>query len=155
METPNKRVEEFKKLHEHIRDRIERINSTYSAQANKHRKRKMFQLGDLVWVHLRKVSATFNVSDLSPYEDDDNLSNLKSSFAKQGRTMEGHHGHATMTKTKAQEVRTTGRLCWNKPTRGKVQLGPKLSPVLYFQFASLLASKWLIFLHGFEVLEVN
>jgi len=44
----------------------------------------MFQLGDLVWVHLRKVSATFNVSDLSPYEDDDNLSNLKSSFAKQG-----------------------------------------------------------------------
>jgi len=29
-----------------------------------------------------QVSATFNVSDLSPYEDDDNLTNLRSNFAK-------------------------------------------------------------------------
>jgi len=29
-----------------------------------------------------QVSATFNVLDLSPYEDDDSLSNLRSNFAK-------------------------------------------------------------------------
>jgi len=38
----NKRVKEIKKLHERVRDRIERINSTYSPQANKHQKRKVF-----------------------------------------------------------------------------------------------------------------
>jgi len=47
-------VEEIKKLHEHVKDRIEKINSTYSAQTNKHPKKKVFQPGDLVWVHLRK-----------------------------------------------------------------------------------------------------
>jgi len=31
-----------------------------------------------------KVSATFNVSYLSPYEDDDSLTILRSNFAKQG-----------------------------------------------------------------------
>ena len=31
-----------------------------------------------------QVSATFNVSDLSSYEGDDNLSNLTLNFAKQG-----------------------------------------------------------------------
>jgi len=119
----DQRVEEIKKLHEHVRDRIERINSTYSAQANKHQKGKVFQPGDLVWVHLQKdrfpskrkgkfmprvegpfevvervndnvynidlpcdcqVSAMFNVSDLSPYEYDENLSNLRSNFATRG-----------------------------------------------------------------------
>jgi len=119
----NQRVEEIKKLHERVKARIEKINATYSSQANKGRKKKVFQPGDLVWLHLRKerfpskrkgklmpradgpfevlervndnaykidlpgdyqVSATFNVSDLSPYEDDDTLSNLRSNFAKQG-----------------------------------------------------------------------
>jgi len=32
-----------------------------------------------------QVSATFNVSDLSPYEDDDNLANLRTNFPKQGK----------------------------------------------------------------------
>jgi len=32
---PNQRVEETKKMHEQVRDRIEKINATYSAQANK------------------------------------------------------------------------------------------------------------------------
>jgi len=31
-----------------------------------------------------QVSATFNVSDLSPYEDDDTLSNLRANFVQQG-----------------------------------------------------------------------
>ena len=31
-----------------------------------------------------QVSATFNVIDLSPYEDDDKLINLRSNFANQG-----------------------------------------------------------------------
>ena len=44
----DQRVEEIKKLHERVRDRIEKINATYSAQANKGQKRKVFQPGDLV-----------------------------------------------------------------------------------------------------------
>jgi len=47
-------VEEIKKLHERVKDRIEKINATYSGQANDHQKKKVFQPGDLVWVHLRK-----------------------------------------------------------------------------------------------------
>ena len=38
----DQRVEEIKRMHEWVRDRIEKINSTYSAQANKHRRRKVF-----------------------------------------------------------------------------------------------------------------
>jgi len=32
----DQRVEEIKKLHERVKDRMEKINTTYSAQANKH-----------------------------------------------------------------------------------------------------------------------
>ena len=32
----DQRVEEIKKLHEWVRDRIEKTNASYSAQANKH-----------------------------------------------------------------------------------------------------------------------
>ena len=39
------RVKEIKKLHEHVQEGIEKVNSTYSAQANKHRRKKVFQLG--------------------------------------------------------------------------------------------------------------
>jgi len=34
------RVKEMKKLHERVSDKIEKINSTYSAQANKHQREK-------------------------------------------------------------------------------------------------------------------
>jgi len=103
------RAKEMKKLHEQIRNQIEKTNEAYKAKANKHRKSLEFKLGDLVWLHLRKerfpsrrknklmarsdgpfeiiekvgnnayklqlpgdmaVSATFNVSDLSPYVED-------------------------------------------------------------------------------------
>jgi len=57
-ETPSveasKRVEEIKHLHEQVKLRIEISNASYQAQANKHKKRVVFQPEDLVWVHLRK-----------------------------------------------------------------------------------------------------
>ena len=37
-----------------MRTRIEKSNLSYSAQANKHRRPRVFQPGDLVWIHLRK-----------------------------------------------------------------------------------------------------
>jgi len=48
------RVEETQKLHEQVRDRIARSNTSYQIQANKHKNKMLFQLGDLVWIHLRK-----------------------------------------------------------------------------------------------------
>jgi len=67
--------------------------------------------------------------------------------------MEHHHVRAKTSKTKAQTVSTTGWPWGTKPTLGKVQLTPKLNPILYFEFAGPLVSKLLIFLHGFEVLK--
>jgi len=48
------RVAEIQKLHEKVRARIEKSNPAYAVQANKHRRQRVFQPGDLVWVHLRK-----------------------------------------------------------------------------------------------------
>ena len=48
----NQRVEEIKRCVNG--SATEKINATYSAQANKRRRRKVFQPDDLVWVHLRK-----------------------------------------------------------------------------------------------------
>ena len=131
-----KRVEEIKHLHEKVKEKIERSNASYQAQANKHKKKMVFQPGDLVWVHLRKerfptkrksklmpradgpfeilervndnaykvnlpgdygVSATFNVADLSPYLEDDHLSNLRANSPQQGEDdggppMDPHQG---------------------------------------------------------------
>jgi len=47
-------VAKIQKLHEQVRDKIEKSNPPYQAQANKHWKRKLFQPGDLIWIHLRK-----------------------------------------------------------------------------------------------------
>jgi len=47
-------VEEIQKIHELVRSRIEKTNAPYRAQANKHKKKVLFQPGDLVWIHLRK-----------------------------------------------------------------------------------------------------
>jgi len=119
----NKRVEEIKHIHEQVKLRIEKFNASYQAQANKHKKRVVFQPEDLVLVHLRKerfpskrksklmpradgpfeilervndnaykvnlpgdygVSAAFNVADLSPYLEDDHLSNLRANSPQQG-----------------------------------------------------------------------
>ena len=48
------RVKEIQKLHELVKERIEKTNAAYEAHANKHRRKIVFQLGDLVWIHLRK-----------------------------------------------------------------------------------------------------
>ena len=37
-----------------VRSRIENTNASYQAQANKHKKKVVFQPGDLVWIYLRK-----------------------------------------------------------------------------------------------------
>jgi len=50
----DKRVEEIKRLHERVKEKIEKSNASYQTQANKHKRKVVFQLGDLVWVHLRK-----------------------------------------------------------------------------------------------------
>jgi len=50
------RVEEIKKIHKLVRSRIEKTNASYQAQANKHKKKKVFQPGDLMWIYLRKES---------------------------------------------------------------------------------------------------
>ena len=48
------RVKEIQKLHELVKARIEKTNAAYEANANKHRRKVVFQPGDLVWIHLRK-----------------------------------------------------------------------------------------------------
>jgi len=48
------RANEIKKLHEQVRGRIEKKNSRYKTQRDKHRKLHRFNEGDLVWIHLRK-----------------------------------------------------------------------------------------------------
>jgi len=47
-------AKEMKKLHEQIRNQIEKTNEAYKAKANKHRKSLEFKPEDLVWLHLRK-----------------------------------------------------------------------------------------------------
>lgn len=44
----------IKKLHEKVRQEIVKQNEKYQRNANKHRKKKVFNEGDLVWIHLRK-----------------------------------------------------------------------------------------------------
>jgi len=48
------RVEEIKNLHEQVWALIEKSNMSYQVQANNHRKLKVFQPRDLLWIHLRK-----------------------------------------------------------------------------------------------------
>ena len=50
----NEKVKQMKKLHEAIRIQIVEANEKIKNKANKHRKPKLFQPGDLVWIHLRK-----------------------------------------------------------------------------------------------------
>ena len=42
-----------KKLHEKVKEQIAKRNESYAKQANKGRKRVIFQPGDWVWVHMR------------------------------------------------------------------------------------------------------
>ncbi|KAI3457182.1 hypothetical protein Pfo_013845 [Paulownia fortunei] len=78
-------------IHEKAKQHIERRTEQYAKQANKGRKKVIFEPGDWVWLHIRKdlverindnayklelpgeygVSASFNVSDLSLFDVDD------------------------------------------------------------------------------------
>ena len=44
----------MKKLHEQIRNQIEKTNEAYKAKANKPRKSLEFKPGEFVWLHLRE-----------------------------------------------------------------------------------------------------
>jgi len=67
---PTKRVEEIKHLHEQVKLKIEKSNAYYQAQANKHKRTVVFQLRDLVWIHLRKEPfPSKRKSKLMPRED--------------------------------------------------------------------------------------
>jgi len=48
------RAKEIRKLHDQIRNQIEKTNEAYKARENKHRRQLEFQPGDLVWLHHRK-----------------------------------------------------------------------------------------------------
>jgi len=47
----SKRVQEIKHLDEKVRRKIEKSNESYQAQANRQKRKVVFQPGDLVWVH--------------------------------------------------------------------------------------------------------
>jgi len=80
-----------------------------------------------------KISATFNVSDLSMYEDDDSLSNFRSNFSKDGEDDGGplttsqdvqngvldraHHGLAMV-----EGIHPWEALDWNRVKPGFVHL---------------------------------
>jgi len=120
------RVEEIQKIHELVRSRIEKAKASHQAPAHKHKKKVVFQTGDLIWIHLREekfpsnrknklmpraggpfevlerfndnaykvdlpgdygVSATFNVADLSAYQADDHLTDLRIKSLQQGRVI--------------------------------------------------------------------
>ncbi|KAI9154535.1 hypothetical protein LWI28_027647 [Acer negundo] len=106
------KAEFVKQIHEKTRQNIERRTEQYANQANKGRKKVVFEPGDWVWLHMRKeqfpvqrcskllprgdgpfqvierindnaykldlpgeynISASFNVSDLSPFDVGDDL----------------------------------------------------------------------------------
>ena len=126
-----KKAELVKSLHERVRLQIAQKNERFASQANKGRRRVIFEPGHWVWVHMRKerfpahrrtklhprgdgpfqilekindnaykvdlpseynVSATFNVSDLSPFDvGEDSRSNP---FEERGN--DGNQGGATL-----------------------------------------------------------
>ncbi|XP_075675469.1 uncharacterized protein LOC142644780 isoform X2 [Castanea sativa] len=49
-----KKAEMVKKLHESVRQHIEKKNEQYVTKANKGRRQVLFEPGDWVWVHMRK-----------------------------------------------------------------------------------------------------
>nr|KAJ0203488.1 hypothetical protein LSAT_V11C500244810 [Lactuca sativa] len=50
----NDKLKAMMKLHQQVREKIEAVNELYKQKSNKHRKPRVFQDGDLVWVYMRK-----------------------------------------------------------------------------------------------------
>jgi hypothetical protein len=48
------RSEQIKRIHQHVKEQIANNNIVYQRRANMHRKRVVYQVGDLVWIHLSK-----------------------------------------------------------------------------------------------------
>ena len=48
------KVEYVKRLHEQVKGQISKKNESYAKQANKNRKKVVLELGDWVWVHMKK-----------------------------------------------------------------------------------------------------
>ena len=44
----------IQKLHESVKAKIEKTTLSYTAEANKHKREKLFKPGDLVWINLHK-----------------------------------------------------------------------------------------------------
>jgi hypothetical protein len=65
-----KKAEMVKKLHESVRQHIEKKNEQYANKANKGRRQVIFEPGDWVWVHMRKKRfPARRRSKLHPRED--------------------------------------------------------------------------------------
>jgi hypothetical protein len=129
----NRKAELVKSIHERVRIQIAQKNEKFASQANKGRRRVIFEPGDWVWVHMRKerfpahrriklhplgdgpfqileeindnackvdlpgeynVSATFNVSDLSPYDVGDMTIRGRILFRRRGN--DGPHGRPNL-----------------------------------------------------------
>ncbi|GKB57416.1 RNA-directed DNA polymerase [Tanacetum coccineum] len=76
----NRMVEEVQATHEVVRANITEAKAKYKFAADKHRRKKLFQVGDEVMVFLRKeldlpntmsISKTFNVSDIYEFHSED------------------------------------------------------------------------------------
>ncbi|GKA88710.1 hypothetical protein Tco_0810474 [Tanacetum coccineum] len=52
--SPLARPQQIQDLHMQVREQIVKHNLQYQQRANQHRKRVVFNEGDLVWIHLRK-----------------------------------------------------------------------------------------------------
>jgi hypothetical protein len=50
----SKHVEYVKKIHEKAKEELEEKTHHFASRANKYRKKMTFQLGNMVWEHLRK-----------------------------------------------------------------------------------------------------
>lgn len=48
-------AEKFKKLHQEVMEYLEQSNAKYKIQADRHRRRKHFNIGDIVMVYLQKA----------------------------------------------------------------------------------------------------
>jgi len=62
----NHKAQVVKTLHESVRQQIEKRNHVYATKANKGRKHVVFQLGDWVWVHMRKERFPAHMMRISP-----------------------------------------------------------------------------------------
>ena len=65
-----KKAEMVKKFHESVRQHIEKKNEQYATKANKGLRQVLFELGDWVWVHMKKERfPTHRRSKLHPRRD--------------------------------------------------------------------------------------